>query len=585
MTRHPHLRRAASGLAAALLLSACATVGDGSPGVTPRLDQLGAYRIEMSAASPEARRWIEQGLLLAYGFEHRKAVQAFEAALREDPQCAMCAWGAAYVLGPNINRPREYVDLDALLRAHGFAQQAQRIAASLPPGRLSERDKDLIAAMAERYEAEPRRKAEEAKKPALGEAGAVCAAAGSPFAGEAQLAHPREQAYARAMAMAFRRHGSDVDVAAMYAESLMMLTPWAWYDAKTKQAHANAAAAIDVLRKALDAAPRHPGLIHFLIHATEQGPNAKWAEAGADRLREVTPGMPHLVHMPSHTYIRIGRYGDAVAANQGALAADKQLGEAIRAQGGKVQGNWDLHHLHFLWFAAAMDGQSRVSIDAVRRLGDAITPWQRLRGGWRVDLAADLRWLVLVQNERWNEALAAEMPAAWFRSERAMAHFARGMAHARGKRQAEEAKAELVMLEALADRGGEGDVLERAAPSLKMAIATLRGEVAWARGDRPEALRWLRRAAELEREIEGGEVASFGAITAPALGSALIAAGEPAEAETVYRQQLDAWPGDPRALQGLARSLQRQGRADEAQRMSQAFAAAWQRADFTPSLR
>ncbi len=243
-----------------------------------------------------------KALLLAYGFEHRKAAQAFEQALREDRDCAMCAWGAAYVLGPNINRSREYVDVESLKRAFGFAQQAATIAKRLPAAAVSARDQALIAAMQERYEADPK---PVPKAAADGEAGAMCAAAGSPFAGMAAAAHPREQAYARAMAEAYQRWSADTDVPAMYAESLMMLTPWSWYDPKGKTAHGNAAAAIDVLRKALVSAPEHPGLIHFLIHVTEQGPNAAWAEAGADRLEGVAPGLPHLVHMPSHTGVKL----------------------------------------------------------------------------------------------------------------------------------------------------------------------------------------------------------------------------------------------------------------------------------------
>ena len=574
--------RLASTAVATSLLGACASAGPGhaDDGPAPRLNQLGAFGIEMSGANPEARRWIEQGLLLAYGFEHGKAAQAFEQALREDPQCAMCAWGAAYVLGPNINLPREYVSLDTLKRAHRFARQADRIARGLP--RLAERDRLLIAAIGERYEAEPKARREAAGAP--GEGAAVCSGADSPFGGEAALAHPREQAYARAMTEIYRRFAADVDVAAMYAESLMMLTPWAWYDAKTRKAHPNAAAAIEALRKAGAAAPDHPGLIHFLIHATEQGPDARWAEAGADRLGRVAPGLPHLVHMPSHTYIRIGRYGDAVAVNQAALAADVKLGAAVRAQGGKVRNNWDGHHLHFLWFAAAMDGQGRVAVDAARRLSARVSGSARMGDTWRARTAQELPWLAMVQAQRWQAILDTELPPVWWRHERAVAHFARGMAHAVGQRDAGEAQFELVRLEQLAQRG-DADPVDRSAPTLRMAVASLRGEVAWARGDRDTALTWLKKAQQLEEQIDGGEVASFGAITAPALGSALTAMGRAGEAEAVYRAQLARWPGDPRALHGLARSLAQQGRADEASTTRAAFDKAWQRADFMLAVR
>ncbi len=577
------VRRLLPAALAVTLLAACASLGGADTGPAPKLDQLGAFRVAMSGASPAAQRWIEQGLLLAYGFEHQKAASAFEQALREDRDCAMCAWGAAYVLGPNINRSREYVDVQSLKRAFAFAEQAGAIAKRLPPAALTPRDQALIAAIQERYEAEPK-PAGKSTAGGRGEAGAMCAAAGSPFSGMAAAAHPREQAYARAMAEAYQRWSADTDVAAMYAESLLMLTPWEWYDSKGKTAHPNAAAAIEVIKKAMVAAPDHPGLIHFLIHVTEQGPDARWAEVGADRLEAAAPGLPHLVHMPSHTYIRIGRYGDAVGANQRALQADQRLAAAIKAQGGSADGNWDFHHLHFLWFAAAMDGQGRVAIDAARRLAAKFDAMQRLRGGYREKLAAELPWLAMVQVERWDDILAAAMPWPWFRHERAVAHFARGMALARGGKRAGDAAAELVSLEVLA-ASGDGDAIDGAAPTLKVAIASLRGEVAWARGEREQALRWLKRAHELEQSIDGGEVASFGAITAPALGSALLATGQPGEAEAVYRQQLEAWPGDARAWQGLERSLAAKGRSADAQQADASFKAAWARADFMPAWR
>ncbi|MBL8359716.1 MAG: hypothetical protein JNN18_04415 [Rubrivivax sp.] len=585
MTRR--LRLVVAGPLAAGLLGACSTLAPAdATRPVPRLEGLGAWRTTMSGASPAAQRWIDQGVLLAYGFEHGRAARAFEQALREDPDCAMCAWGAAYVLGPNINRPRSEVDLPALKRAHGFAQQAAAIAAGQPAGRVSARDARLIAAMQERYDADPKPTPE---TPAASETtgpggpGSVCSAAGSPFSGDAAAAPARETAYARAMAEAHARHPDDVDVAALYAESLMMLTPWSWYG-KNKQPHANTRTAIDVIRRALAAAPQHPGLIHFLIHATEQGPDATWAEAPADRLGAISPGLPHLVHMPSHTYIRVGRYGDAARVNQRALEADVALAAAIRAQGGEPGRNWDFHHLHFLWFAAAMDGQGRVAVDAARRLSAKFGMLERIRGGWAADLAAELPWLAMVQVERWGEILSTELPRPWYRHERAVAHYARGMALARGLGQADDALGELASLEVMAGTG-ERDPVEAAAPTLRIAVASLRGEVAWARGDREQALHWLKRAQELERSIDGGEVASFGSITAPALGTALLAAGRAADAEKVYREQLEAWPGDPRALQGLERSLAALGRTAEAQANGAAFRAAWVRADFLPARR
>jgi tetratricopeptide (TPR) repeat protein len=558
--------------ASTLLVAACSTLtGSTAPDVAPSLidSGLGAYRFTANAAPAAAQAWVNQGLVLAYGFDHAEAARTFRHAARIAPDCAMCAWGVAYVLGPNINRPmREKLD-----DARRFAQRAVALSKD-----ASERDRLLIAAIAARYgDADAKASSDVLQSPPQ----YLCVPA-APAKGGAPQAHALDIAYARHMRVAYERFPDDADVAALYAESLMMLTPWRWYDKKTGKPAASAADAIAVLREGLKKSPDHPGLLHFLIHATEQGPEAAQTEPAADRLVSNAPDVAHLVHMPSHIYVKTGRYADAVRVNQAALEADVRLAGRAKARGLESLGNWDFHHLHFLWFAASMDGQSKVAIDAARRLAAKPTFAMRVYSGGFAEFAGALPYVALLQFQRWNEMLAEPAPSGGYAFQRSMWHYARGVSYARTQRPS-EAERELMALESRVS--GSGDALDAARGSMKTAVASLRGELAFARGDTARAFDLMRRAVALEDE-QSGEVAAWGSLTRFNLGSALLAAGRSAEAQEVFRADMNAWPNNGRALHGLAESLLQQGKADEATRVRAQARQAWTRADVSePSLR
>ncbi|MEX2481405.1 MAG: hypothetical protein WD928_11130, partial [Gammaproteobacteria bacterium] len=367
----------------------------------PLFDDLGSYRMAITTDAPLAQRYFDQGLILAYGFNHAEALRSFREARRLDPDCAMCAWGEAYVLGPNINKPMDPADAPQAVAA---AQRAQTLAAQ-----ASAREQAWIAAMSERY--------------------------ADPAPDDRQ---PLDQAYADAMAGVVASYPDDLDAATLYAEALMDLMPWAYYteDGEPKPLTETVTATLEgILARNTD----HPGAIHFYIHAVEASSSPERAEDGADRLGALAPGSGHLVHMPSHIYLRVGRYHDATLANERAALADESYITQCRVQG-FYPALYYPHNIHFLWYTASLEGRSAVAIEAARKLADNVP----------VDLIADVplieQFLTVpmfgqIRFARWDDVLAEPKPRKDHRFATAMWHAARGIALA-AKGMSEQAQAE-----------------------------------------------------------------------------------------------------------------------------------------------
>src|SRR5882724_2334915 len=243
----------------------------------PLFTDLGNYHYPVSSRSELAQKYFDQGLTLAYGFNHAEAARSFRECRRLDPKCAMCSWGEAYVLGPNINKPMDEADVEPAWKAMQVALAAQSDA--------SPKERALIAALAKRYGEKP---VKDRKKLDL--------------------------AYANAMRKVARAYPDDVDVQAMFAESLMDTMPWDYYEKSGKPKPATVEV-VNALESVMQRVPNHAGAIHFYIHAVEASSAPQRAEAPADRLAHLVPGAGHLVHMPAHIYLRVGRYNDATEAN------------------------------------------------------------------------------------------------------------------------------------------------------------------------------------------------------------------------------------------------------------------------------
>jgi len=562
----------ASAIAAAVLIVAAACRSEAprppaQPAVqAPRLEGVGAARLAITTREPLAQQFFDQGLRLAYGFDHAEALRAFGEAARLDPDCAMCAWGMAYAAGPNINNPGRPADP----RATGHARRALALA-----GGVSARERALIEAMAARLDlASP--------PPAVADASPSPVCAVPPPPKDADLL---DIAYAQAMVSAARAFPDDDEVTVLYAEALLMLSPWQWWSRDGTEPREGTLAAIDTLERVLARSPGHAGANHFLIHALEASRTPQRALAAAERLAQLAPDAGHMVHMSSHIFVRVGRYADAVRSNQQAIEADRRFDAQLRAQGYAPLGHVSHHH-HFLWASAAMHGNTAVALEAADWLREqAAQPEQPFGDGGSNDYFLALPWLAQVRFARWEEILAApepKWPAHASAYPQAIRHYARGIALARTGRAA-AAQKELAALQAAARDPGLADLtlkgIDELTALLALAEASLRGEILLARRQHKAAIESLRRAVELEDALESEEPPPWAVPARQALGAALLLAGRPADAERAFRSDLERHPENGWALHGLAESLRRGRRAVEAAAVEERFRVAWQDAD------
>src|SRR6476646_975193 len=305
-------------------------------GTPPLFDNLGRHSWKVTTQKPEAQAYFDQGLRLAYGFNHAEARRAFRQAQRLDPSCAMCFWGEAWVLGPNINVPMEPSANATALAALGRAQALTAHA--------SEKEQALIAALATRYSADP-----QVERAAL------------------------DKAWADALGEVARRFPDDAEIAVLHAEALMDTQPWDYWTDGGRQAKGRADEIVAELERAMARNPDHPGAIHLYIHAVEASDRPERAEAPADRLAALMPGAGHVVHMPSHIYYRVGRYRDALAANKAAVAVDEVYIDTHRPSGPYPLAYYP-HNLHFLLAAAHAAGDGATALEAAGKLRQVISP-------------------------------------------------------------------------------------------------------------------------------------------------------------------------------------------------------------------
>lgn len=508
----------------------------------PLFNDLGTFKFPVKTSSPLAQRYVDQGVVLSYAFNHAEAVRSFREAQRLDPECAMCFWGEAYALGPNINKPMDTADVPAAWRA---AQQALRLAADAGP-----RDRALIEALVKRYAPE-----EVADREAL------------------------NRAYADAMREVARAFPDDDDVQTLWVEAVMDTMPWAYYEADGSpkpQTREITAATERVLART----PDHPGALHLYIHLVEPSDTPERAEAAADRLGDLVPGAGHLVHMPSHIYLRVGRYHDASVANEKAAAADEAYITQCRAQG-FYPATYYPHNIHFLWASSAFEGRSGVSLDAARRVTSKITP-EMVAELPLVEEFLPIEIVGLARFGRWDAMLAAPAPPAEQRYATGMWHYARGAAFAAKGRLA-EAEADLARVRAVSDEFRPKEIYfwsgARPDQLLEIGAHDLEGRIAGARGRWADAVKAFRAAVKAQDALPYTEPPPWYYPEREALGWALLRAGSPAESEAVFREQLRRTPRNGWALFGLAESLRARGDEAGAAEAARAHAEAWERAD------
>lgn len=509
------------------------------------IEGLGEWTQPITTSVAAAKPFFDQGLRLTYAFIHDEAARSFEEALRLDPGCAMCAWGVAYALSPNINLP---MSAEAEARALAAIRRAQSLA-----GGVTARERAYIEAMAQRF-GEP--------------AGADRAA--------------RDSAYAVAMREVAQRYPDDIDAQVLFADAMLNLRPWnQWTRAGTPQP--GTLDVVAVLERALAKEPNHAGACHFYIHTVEASTEPERALPCAERLPKLMPGAGHLVHMPAHVYLRVGKYENAARANIAAVEADRGYFTKHDVEPGIYPLFYHPHNIHFLWAAYMMSGQYEKALGAAQALRERVSIEMARE---EVSLQAFLTPVVLTHARfgKWDAVLAEPGPDGALRYTKGMWHHARGIAQAmRGDFVA--AAVELDSVRAIASAVPEDMtiILNPARTVLRVAELVLEGRIAAGTGGTDRAVALLSEAAALEDGLTYDEPPPWYQPVREVLGEVLLYAGRPAEAEAAYRDNL-AWVRESGwSLAGLEHALRAQGRAEDAKAVSERLAEAWKDAD-VPSL-
>lgn len=510
----------------------------------PLLEGLGDLHWPISTDSELAQRYFDQALTLAYGFNHLEAERSFREAARLDDDCAICFWGAALVLGPNINDPvptpeREVQAFETLNEAVARLQHAD------------DKERALIEALQTRYSAAP-----------------------------ALDRSSLDRAYAEAMRSVASRFPDDLQVQTLFAEAMMDTMPWAYWT-EDGQPKPLTQEVFDTLDFVLERDPDHPGANHFYIHAVEQEQPERGVKP-ADNLRRLVPGAGHLVHMPSHIYIRVGRYHDGSLANELAIEADNDYVTQCRAQG-IYPVAYVPHNHHFLWATTTMEGRSADALAAARRTAEHVErSLIREPDMGMLQHFSAIPYYALVRFGKWEEILREPAPDADLLYPTAVWHYARGIAYAR-ERKLEEATRELRQMRTIAADPRLQQIriwgLNPTSSLAKIAALVLQAEIAAARKNTKKAVTRLRKAIAIEDRLIYGEPPDWFYPVRHNLGAILLEAGRPHAAEKVYRADLARFPDNGWSLFGLAESLRAQGKKKEAEEVQRRFEIAWQHAD------
>ncbi|MDE2690816.1 MAG: tetratricopeptide repeat protein [Acidobacteriota bacterium] len=518
------------------------TADDAGEPLAPTLEGLGDLHYAITTSSVAAQRFFDQGLRLVYAFNHAEAIRAFEEASRLDPEAPMPHWGKALALGRNLNdsmpRERELQALESLKQAQGRSDNA------------SKREQALIDALASRYSTD-----DDADRATM------------------------DAAWVEAIGKVAERFPDDPEPATLHAAAIMNTMPWDYWRGGKPQP--GTLVAKELLERVIAAHPDHPGAHHYYIHLMEAR-EPQLAEPSADALGKLMPAAGHLVHMPAHIYIRVGRYDDAVTSNQRAIAADVDYIAQCNAQGLYAVGYYP-HNIHFLWASATFGGRAELAIETADHLADEVP----------VELAPALPFLqnylatplfARVRFGRWQEVLDTPRPPAGQTFQTAMWHYAQGLALAaggdpRGARRHLKALGKLRRSTELAELSisfATGSDLVRLTEHL------LAGEIQATRGRMGRAIDEMRSAVTLQDSFRYAEPPSFHYPVRQSLGAVLLEAGRASEAEAVYRRDLEHNPHNGWSLFGLAQALRAQERNQEANEVHKRFVEAWQSADVEP---
>jgi tetratricopeptide (TPR) repeat protein len=510
----------------------------------PLYPGLGPVHHPVTTNSPLAQKYFDQGLAFTYGFNHDEAERSFEQAAQIDPKMPMAYWGVALVLGPNYNLPG---DTERGKKAYDAVARAR----ALKPG-ASPEERALIEAVAQRYGAN----------------------------GEGSTAS--DQAYANAMRTVAHKYPNDLDVQTLFAESLMDLHPWRLWSIDGKPGP-DTLEIVTTLETVLKKDPNNIGANHYYIHAVEASSDPARAMASADRLGALAPGAGHLVHMPSHIYVRTGRFHDAAEVNASAIKADQAF-FAKSKESGVYPLMYYTHNIHFLCYSQMIEGRKHDALASARLLETKVPP-DAVRTMPMAEFLVPMPYLVETRFGMWDTVLKEPAPPKDLPFTSAMWHYARALAFsAKGNRA--QATSEQKQLEAIVAAMPPDRPLgtsNRAKDVAQVAVVVVVGEFAAARGNHKDAAAKLTEAVRMQDALIYEEPPIWYFSVRESLGAQLAAMGRTQEAEAVFREDLKINPGNPRSLYGLAQCLTAQGKTAEAAKAREQFRKAWRFADSEPT--
>lgn len=515
---------------------------DSTKQISPLFEGLGDLSFAISTNNERAQAFFDQGLKLAYAFNHAESHRSFMEASRLDPTSAMTYWGQAFALGPNIND--EFPTDERKVKSSEAIAKALRLASNATP-----KEQALIEALSKRYSADLTQDLAELN--------------GS---------------YMKAMAKVVKKFPEDDNLLVFYAASVMNTVPWKYWD-EDGDPSPNIEKAKAALEYAMKLNPNNPGAHHYYIHMVEL-PKPDLGVPSAEKLGSLMPSAGHIVHMPSHIYIRVGRYKEAVEVNQAAILADEDYISQCYSQGTYPLGYYP-HNIHFLWSAASLLGSSEIAIDAAKKTAEKVPAGELTTMPFLQDFAAT-PMLAYARFGKWNEILTIPEPSAEIKHLRIIRHYVRGLAFIR-KGNAAEAKEELDAIAILREDPALENLIATPHNSTlsiaNIAYEVVAGELASLQGNLNKAIEHLENAVSLEDQLTYTEPAAWHIPTRQNLAAILMNARKYEEAEEIYKQDLSLLRQNGWSLMGLYNAYLAQGKTIEAHSIKHEFDKAWEHAD------
>ncbi len=513
-------------------------------GGTPQLfDGMGPHPRRVTTESTEANEYFAQGLTWVYSFNHDEAVLAFTKCTELDPSCAMGWWGISLAQGPNYNDPMMNAN-----RSAAAWEALQRALDELDNEAPVERA--LVEALEARYAETPPKERDEL-----------------------------DAAFADAMADVWKRFPNDTDVGTIYAESMMVLTPWELYECDRTPAHERTETIVATLDRVLELEPNHAGANHLMIHAVEPSADPSRGLPAADRLSDLVPGSGHMQHMPSHIYVQTGMWDRSIEQNTKAMEQDDRYRALAPNQG--IQHMYMTHNSHMLAFSAMMVGREAQALDAANQQWTDMDDETLEAAALFFDPWMCSKYDVMKRFGRWDDLLDSPEPPAFLPVTKTVWHAHRAIAYAAKKdfEKAEEEYDAFCAARIAIPTPPIPDLAQTTRDFLDVSNLFIKAEIALQKEDWERAARLLEAAAILEDDLGYGEPPMWLQPVRHTLGAVYLEAGQPANAERAYREDLAKWPENGWSLFGLSRALEAQGRTEEAASIRERFDTVWANAD------